>query len=104
MNFFGFSVPYWYYKTGNNIIVEQVPSKNHMEEQLDNYIYERAGECNFREFSLQGFDVSMGDVENVGTSIRSNEVNVEVSVEVFIEGCVEVCIEACVEVSIEVSV
>ena len=84
LDFFGFGVPYWYFKSGNNIIKEQVPSRKMMEDELGNYVYDRVGECKFRDFSSQGFDVSLDDVSSVDVGIRENEIDVRVNVELII--------------------
>ena len=41
LNFLGDFIPYWYYVSGNNIQKEQMPSKNDMEEQLEEFIEEK---------------------------------------------------------------
>ena len=50
LDFLGFPVPYWYYVSGNNIIDEQVPTKQEMTKQLEEYLDDRISECEFSEF------------------------------------------------------
>jgi len=56
LNFLGNPVPYWYYVSGNNVQKEQVPSKNEMENQLEDFIEEKINKCVFDEYYEQGFE------------------------------------------------
>jgi hypothetical protein len=58
--FMGVSVPYWYYVSGNNVEKEQVPSKNEMEIQLEQFIEEQINDCVFEEYYAQGFQIEKG--------------------------------------------
>ena len=77
LNFFGQAVPYWMYVSGNNIVKEQVPTKQDMESDLANYIKERYDLCDFSSFVSRGYDVSLkpGDV-----SVQILDTQVTVSV------------------------
>lgn len=77
LDFLGFSVPYWYYVSGNGIAKEQVPSKEKMESQLAEYLRERIKECSFEEFEAQGFVIERGEPE-VNTVINEEKIQVEV--------------------------
>ncbi len=62
LNFLGFSVPYWYYISGNGLIKEQVPTKSNIANDVEIYIEERIRECDFSRFYSQGFDIELGEV------------------------------------------
>jgi hypothetical protein len=77
LNFLGFGVPYWYYISGNGIAKEQVPSKEKMQEQLNNYVENRIFECDFSQFNEKGFEVILGDAE-ISSSINEKSILVDV--------------------------
>ncbi|MFH1308134.1 MAG: hypothetical protein ABIH72_04745 [archaeon] len=79
LNFYGTGVPYWYYVSGNNIIKEQKPTKSSMESDLEKYIEENIGECDFREFTARGFDIEVGDSVNTDVSISNNKISVNLA-------------------------
>jgi len=76
LDFLGYSVPYWYYVSGQGIAKEQVPSKEKMQQQLEEHLEERIGECDFSDFERQGFVIERGNVK-VETYIRDDEIEVE---------------------------
>ena len=47
LDFLGLGIPYWYYISGNGIVVEQVPSKEDMGAQLSDYLEEQIDGCDF---------------------------------------------------------
>ncbi|HUW43754.1 MAG TPA: hypothetical protein VMV95_02230 [Bacillota bacterium] len=61
LNFFGNPIPYWYYVSGNNIEKEQVPTKEDMGQQLENFIEDRVNNCNFNSYYEQGFEISLSE-------------------------------------------
>lgn len=75
LDFFGASVPYWYYVSGNGLVKEQVPTKRHMEEQLERFIEEDLARCSLANFADQGFLIDRGEPE-VDVSIETNDVEV----------------------------
>jgi hypothetical protein len=83
LNFLGEGVPYWYYISGNGLVKEQVPSKEKMESELDNYLVENL-DCDFSEFEERGFEVSVGEPD-VKTCIEGNYIEVEVKQEIDID-------------------
>ena len=78
LSFLGMGVPYWHYVSGNGIEKEQIPSKEKMQEQLNNYLNERLNECDFSEFEQQGIIVDFGEAD-VSTSIEENSVSLDVN-------------------------
>ncbi len=77
LNFLGYSVPYWYYVSGNGIAKEQIPSKDKMQAQLEEYLEEILLYCDFSDFETQGFVIDRGDLD-VGIVINEREIEVEV--------------------------
>ncbi|MEK6925014.1 MAG: hypothetical protein AABW71_02125 [Nanoarchaeota archaeon] len=55
LNFLGFKIPYWHGLSGNNLVIENVPSMNDMENELENFIGDRVNDCDFSDFYSQGF-------------------------------------------------
>jgi hypothetical protein len=78
LDFFGQGVPYWMYVSGNNILREQVPTRQGMERQLDDYVSERLDLCDFSDFERMGFDVFIGE-GSAKTKINDNNVNIEIN-------------------------
>ena len=76
LNFLGDNIPYWYYVSGNNLIKEQVPSKNEMERQLERYLEENL-DCDFSEFKEKGFEIDFSDFS---ADVNIFDVNVDVAV------------------------
>jgi hypothetical protein len=78
LDFLGTQIPYWYYITGNNIEVEQIPSLQDMEGQLESYLEQKLINCNFEEYLSQGYSIDFGNPE-VKANIRDEQVFVEVN-------------------------
>lgn len=78
LNFFGNSIPYWYYVSGNNIQKEQIPTKKNMGQQLGTFIEDRINKCNFNSYYEQGFEISLSEPE-AKTTIKDNEVEVNLN-------------------------
>ena len=78
MNFLGFPVPYWYYVAGNGLIKENVPTKNEIEDDIEEYVRLNAVNCDFSQFEEAGIEVDFGEVESV--NVKVNENNIEMSV------------------------
>jgi len=77
LNFFGFSVPYWYYISGNGIAKEQVPSKSDIENQMADFVKARLEECDFEEFGKRGISVEKGEPK-VTISIANEKITAQV--------------------------
>ncbi|MEK6909410.1 MAG: hypothetical protein AABX23_05165 [Nanoarchaeota archaeon] len=63
LNFLGFKIPYWYGFTGNNLVIENVPSVNDMENELATFISERLNDCDLSDFYAQGFLIEKSEVD-----------------------------------------
>ncbi|MFH1307691.1 MAG: hypothetical protein ABIH72_02465, partial [archaeon] len=85
LDFLGTSVPYWYYISGNNIIKEQVPSKNDMEKQLETYLEENL-ECDFSNFQEQGFFIDVGEIN---ADVKILDYNVDINIKADLEASFE---------------
>ncbi|MDP4039088.1 MAG: hypothetical protein Q8P57_00705 [Candidatus Pacearchaeota archaeon] len=77
LNFLGFSIPYWYYISGNNLISEQLPDKGEMEDEIEEFIEDRISDCDFSGFYSQGFYIDLGEPK-ANVEIFDNEVRVSV--------------------------
>jgi hypothetical protein len=78
LQFLGFSIPYWYYVSGNNLIKEQVPTMKGMEQDVSDFISNRINNCDFTEFYEQGFFIGFQEPK-VNVDILNDEVRVEVN-------------------------
>lgn len=78
LNFFGFTVPYWYYLTNNGLIKEQVPTKKEIENQIAKYIGNRINDCNFEDFYNQGISLNFS-TPKVEVDLADTSLKVEVS-------------------------
>ncbi len=78
LNFLGNPIPYWYYISGNNLQRENVPSISDMEKDLEKYLQESIGNCNFDNFHEKGFQI-IQDVENfqVNADIKEDKVLID---------------------------
>jgi hypothetical protein len=77
LDFLGVGVPYWFYVSGNNIVREQVPTKNEMEFELRQYIQDNLQGCDFRDFENRGYLVDV-DEGVVDVKIENNQIRVSV--------------------------
>ncbi|VVB78219.1 Uncharacterised protein [uncultured archaeon] len=84
LNFLGMGIPYWYYISGNGVIKEQVPTKERMQVQLNDYIKKNINSCNFDRFIQQGFVVNLGDVKEVDSIVNDNSIGVNVKQDIEI--------------------
>lgn len=78
LEFMGHPVVYWMYISGNNIIKEQIPTKEDMEAELETYVQDRLDLCKFTDYEVQGYAVFIeeGDV-NVKIKDSSVTLNAE---------------------------
>ena len=84
LDFLGNPIPYWYYVSGNNIQKEQVPSREDMEDHLEEFVETKITECIFDEYYEQGFEISQGEPK-AKVSIRGNEVEVKLDMDLGID-------------------
>lgn len=80
LNFMGTNVPYWYYISGNNIEKQQIPSKENMQIQLENFLNEKIYDCNFGSYYDSGFLIEKG-TPNAKVSINNNNVEVNLDMD-----------------------
>jgi len=73
LNFLGFRIPYWYGISGNNLVINNIPALNEMEDELALFIENRLNDCDFSDFYAQGFIIEKGDVD-VSVTINLDEV------------------------------
>lgn len=73
LDFLGTGVPYWYYISGNNLIKEQVPSREKMQEQLNSFLEQQIQDCNFQEYENQGFVITFEEPK-IKTSIKDTKI------------------------------
>ena len=83
LEFFGSSVPYWLFVSGNNILVDQKPTKEKMEEELTRFVKEGINSCNFNELNDAGIYVDVYD-GNVNLKINDNSVDLSLDNPIFI--------------------
>jgi hypothetical protein len=77
LSFLGQPVPYWMYVSGNNLLRENVPKRVEMESELESYVAERIGDCDFEDFELAGYDIYV-DEGVVSSEINDLSVDLEV--------------------------
>ena len=79
LDFLGNPIPYWYYISGNNIEKEQVPSKEFMEEQLEDFIEEKINLCVLSNYN-SGYEITKG-IPNASVEIKENEIKVDLNMD-----------------------
>lgn len=77
LNFLGIGVPYWYYISGNGVEREQIPSKEKMEAELEDFLEQRFF-CDFSGFEEGGFGIDYGELE-VRSDIKDNRVDINIA-------------------------
>jgi hypothetical protein len=78
LDFLGNPVPYWFYVSGNGVIKEQVPNKDKLEQELNVFLEERILECDFSDFSDQGFEIELSTDINVNSKITPNKLDLTI--------------------------
>ncbi|MBI2630289.1 hypothetical protein HYW76_04240 [Candidatus Pacearchaeota archaeon] len=79
LDFMGSGIPYWFYISGNNVINENIPTKDSMEAELEKYLDDNVV-CDFSSFIEKGYDIETGEVKSkveiadgkVKASVNSN--------------------------------
>jgi len=84
LDFLGNPIPYWYYVSGNNIQEEQVPSREDMEDQLEEFVENKIIGCIFDKYYEQGFEINQGDPK-AKVNIIDNWVEVKLDLDLSIE-------------------
>jgi len=75
LDFFGIGIPYWRSISGNNIPINQVPTKDTLQKQLEGYLNKETELCNFNSFIQEGFKISKG-ISTTEVLIGDNSVKV----------------------------
>ncbi len=75
LDFFGVGIPYWRSISGNNLPINQIPTKEIMQKQLESYLNEEVRFCNFDLFNQEGFQIKKG-VPSTEVLIGKNSVKV----------------------------
>jgi len=78
LNFLGFPVPYWFYVSGNGLVMEDVPTESEIEREMERFIEERVNDCDFEEFYARGYYVELGEPE-VKVEIEDERLVVDVN-------------------------
>ena len=84
LNFLGVPVGYWYYVSGNGVVKENVPDIDEIEKDLENYLLEKIGECDFSVLEEEGFVVDLGDIKEVDVRIDNVQVRVRVESDLIV--------------------
>ena len=84
LDFLGNPVPYWHYISGNNVVEEQVPGLDSIEQQLDEFVQERIVDCDFSQFVEQGYSVFLENNAVVESKIKESMIEAEVNQELSI--------------------
>ena len=84
LGFMGNGIPYWEYISGNGLFKEQVPSKESMQNQLNNFLTKQIGTCDFSVLESSGYVFVLGDVKNVESKINDGNIDVSVKQDVLI--------------------
>lgn len=74
LDFMG-KIPYWYYISGSGLEKQQVPTKDLMENQLEQVVEESLNECDFQNFFSQGFEIELGEPSST-VSIKEKSIDV----------------------------
>jgi len=77
LNFLGLRVPYWYGISGNNLVINDVPSISDMEKDLGSFVSSRIGDCDFSDFYAKGFSI---DKSSADATVKISDNSVSVSV------------------------
>ena len=83
LGFMGTGIPYWYYLSGNGLPKEQIPTKEKMQSELNNFVKEGLVNCDFSQFEQKGFQINLSSGD-VTTEILDNSINVKVNQEISI--------------------
>jgi len=84
-DFLGNPVPYWYYLSQNNIIKEQVPTKQEIENQIAQFVENEIKDekCNLAQFADERIAVELGEPK-VSVNIKDNEIKTNVKMDFVI--------------------
>ncbi len=83
LNFLGNPIPYWFYVSGNIIKKEQVPSREFMESELENFIENQIQNCNLENYYQEGYKINLG-VPEAEVIIREKDIKVNLQMDIGI--------------------
>lgn len=83
LNFLGNPIPYWYYVSGNNIQKTQVPTKQEMGKQIQDFIDGKIRDCVLSQYYQQGFEIGMG-LPKSQVTIGTNSLDVNLNMDLTI--------------------
>jgi hypothetical protein len=83
LDFMGSSVPFWLFVSGNNILVNQMPTLEQMDNELTRFVKEGINSCNFEDLNNAGIFVTVYDGE-VDLEIKDGSVDVSLNNPLFI--------------------
>jgi len=84
LDFLGMKIPYWWYISGNNIVMSNVPKQSDIEKNIKSYIEKNIGDCSLNSFFASGFDISEDNKTTASVFIRDNYVDFEISKKISI--------------------
>lgn len=80
LDFLGVGIPYWRSVSGNNLLINQVPTKEEMQTQLEDYLNNEISSCNFNSFVSEGFQISKG-IPKAKVTINDDTVDVSLNMD-----------------------
>ena len=84
LSFMGNEIPYWFYVSGGNVAKEQVPTKEFMENELENYLEEEVINCGFEDYFEEGYLITKG-VGDAVVEILDKKVKIDLKMNLVIE-------------------
>lgn len=60
LSYLGYSIPYWYTITGNNVARENLPTKATLEQEIGQFVADQTSRCDFSSFYEQGYYIDAG--------------------------------------------
>jgi len=83
LGFLDLGIPYWYYISGNGIKSEQIPSREKMESELDNYLTQAISICDVSQLTAQGYEFIINDAK-VKSNINDNSITLNINQDIVI--------------------
>ncbi len=77
LNFLGFKILYWYGFSGNNVVINNIPTMNEMENEIESFVSSRINDCDFSDFSAKGFVIEKSE-PRVSVTVEDKQVLVSV--------------------------
>ncbi|MCD4760203.1 hypothetical protein K8R33_04940 [archaeon] len=82
----GAEVAYWYYETANGIEIQNIPTKEKIELEIEAYVNENFADCFYKMpiFEEQGFTIQTPHEVDTEITINKNEIQVKMLSEVYV--------------------